>query len=250
MNEHYSKGLEEAQKDNYQEAILAFNRSLLLRPNHPECLYNRGLAKFYLERYLDAIQDFDLAIRFAPEHADIYSQRGVAKFLLKEVVAALKDMDKALELEPQNPYRYTSRAYIRAKMGNALDAINDYKIALKLDPEDAIAWNNLGMLEQSLGMKDAAKGSFSKADSIADEGKEFEKPDIEEILKEAREQQQKITLQQEQRVDSPSMKNVIQMSENEPEKQGYWQVVKEVFTTKAGFADFMQFVKTDLLGKK
>lgn len=266
MNEHYHKGLEYAQKELYDKAIKEFNRSLLLNPGHMECYFNRGMAKFRLEKYLDSIQDFDQASNFAPNNADIYSQRGVAKHLIKQNEAALLDMDKSLALEPQNPYRYTSRAYIRAKMGDVLSAVDDYKIALKLDPEDAIAWNNLGMLEQSLGMKQSAEERFKQADQIADEGQEFEKPDLDELIKEAKDKaNQRISIAkaaEEERKSkglpaSKPLENIpsdeVKIEEITPQPLtvgSYVQTLKEVLFSKEGFTDFKRFLREDLLGKK
>ena len=48
-----------------------------------------------------------------------------------------------------------------------MGAIADYEKAIKLDPEDAVAFNNLGLVEEKLGRKEKAKDYFQKADSLS-----------------------------------------------------------------------------------
>ncbi|MGB0525646.1 MAG: tetratricopeptide repeat protein [Flammeovirgaceae bacterium] len=265
MNEYYIKGLEHCKNEQFEEAISEFNRSLLLNPAHMECFYNRGMAKFRLERYLDAIQDFDEALDLNPNNADILSQRGVTKHLMGNSEAGLKDLDQAQVLEPTNAYRYSSRAFIRAKVGDVFGAQDDYKKALELDPEDAIAWNNLGLLEDAIGYKQSAQERFKKADGIADEGQTFEKPDLDEIIKANKENNTprpkvSVTPSTEKtlaRDKSPNQSIKTQQDEIKSTSttpplstKEYIRVVKDVFTSKAVFKDFIQFVKGKFLLKK
>ena len=251
MNEDFEKALNLCKLEQYDEAIRLFNQAILMNPDHVEAYYNRGMAKFKLRKFLDAIQDFDKALNLSPQNAHIISQRGVAKHLLGRSDAAMKDMDKAQALEPENAYRYTSRAFIRAKMGDLFGAVDDYKIALKLDPEDSIAWNNLGLLEEGMGYNQSAQDRFAQADKIADKDKTFEKPDLKEILEEANKNSNapKIQLSQEVEADNYLDNKVLEdKNEEKPEAKKltaklYFQTVKDIFTSKEAFADFLGFLK-------
>ena len=48
-----------------------------------------------------------------------------------------------------------------------LDAQKDYEKAIELDPEDAVAFNNLGLVEEKMGRMEKAKDYFEKADSLS-----------------------------------------------------------------------------------
>ncbi|NJO01261.1 MAG: tetratricopeptide repeat protein [Bacteroidia bacterium] len=204
VNIHFLSAMKKCQEEKYEEAIPLFTQSLSLEPQHPESFFNRGLARFKLGHYQKAIQDYDEAINLSPYQAELYSERGVARHLSQDNRGALEDLNRALELDPQNPYRYSSRAYVRAFIGDTLGAIEDYKIAIVLDPEDAVAYNNLGLLEEKLGYKTSAHERFERADALADAGKTFEKPDLEDILKkyEARQKAQAETRKIHQRQDN------------------------------------------------
>jgi tetratricopeptide (TPR) repeat protein len=46
-------------------------------------------------------------------------------------------------------------------------AIADYEKAIELDPEDAVAYNNLGLVEEKMGRKEKAQQNFTKADALS-----------------------------------------------------------------------------------
>ncbi len=244
-NTYFLAGIEHCKKEDFKAAILSFTEAISQAPTHIASYYNRGLAYQKLEKYRDAIQDYDIALTLAPQNAAIYSERGVAKHLLKDNRGAIQDLNEALNLEPKNPYRYASRAYIRAFIGDTEGAIEDYEKALCLDPQDAIALNNLGLLEDKLGKKQNAQAYFKKADEIADKGKNFEKPQLEEILQEY-ETKQKQRIEAERLLKQPKGTEAGAADENQekkPSSSEYLKVIKSVFTSKDTFGEFIAFMK-------
>ncbi len=173
-----------------------------------------------------ALEFFSKAIQVLPTSADLYSQRGVILFHLKRSQESLDDMNKAVELQPDYSYRYSSRAYIKSVLGLVKDAILDYEKAIELDPEDTVAYNNLGLMQEKLGWEKMAKKNFKKADELDD------------ILK-----ANGISAQpenyNEEKEDLPKKANKT------PEPivtKG--DVIKNVFTKKNTFKEFINFVKS------
>jgi tetratricopeptide (TPR) repeat protein len=191
--------------------------------------YDKAKEHYAAKRLKEAIDDFSEAIIVEPNNADIYADRAVAYFHLQEFSLALKDKNKAVELEPQKPYRYSSRAYIKSAMGDVEGAIDDYKKCIELDPEDSIAYNNLGLLEEKLGYISKSKERFKKADDISERlGLNFYGN----------------TQQSEPPKQNLTEPNFIE--EDKPFEGNILTVVKEVFTTKKGFNEFIRFVKGGL----
>jgi len=235
MTENYLKGLEACQRGNFEEGIRLLGIAILENPLHIEAFYNRGLAYLQIDKVSQAFDDFDRAVGLAPFTADIYSQRGVALHLLGKSERALEDFDKALSLDPQNAYRYSSRAFVKAKLGDIFGAIEDYETCIKLDPEDAIALNNLGLLEQQLGYKESSQQRFAQADAIADQGKIFDKPDIKKILAEHR-SSKTVTVAQHH----------LPTNSDNNRQPTYWTIVKDIFTKKEVFNEFIGFWKNKI----
>ncbi len=233
---NFEKALQACEAQNFTLALELFEKSILQNPQHAESFYNRALVYRSTEIYDKSIQDFNIALQFiAPNPANkamILGERAVSKHLANDNLGAMKDFDEAVILEPQNPYRYASRAYIKSILGDMEGAIVDYNVALKLDPEDAVSYNNLGLIEEKLGRKEKAKRNFEKADQIADAGKTFEKPNIEELVKNYEKQQAEI-------------KESLAMQNPEPKKPSlndYFKVVTDVFTKKETRQKFWDFI--------
>jgi len=130
--------------------------------------YLKKAQKSYAEKDFEkSVYWYTRCIAIRPDDAELYSDRGVAQFHRGNKREALADMNRAQELEPHRSYRYSSRAYIKDAMHDTEGAVEDYRIAVKLDPEDAIAYNNLGLLEEKLGRHNQARVFFEFADALA-----------------------------------------------------------------------------------
>ena len=185
--------------------------------------------------YKLALQHFDKAIKKQSDLADFHSERGVALFHLNRKKDALAALNKALMLEPDNPYRYSSRAFIKDSMGDTEGAIQDYLKCIKIDPEDAIAFNNLGMLEEKMGRKTSAKKRFKRADELIS-------------LMDPESGQIKFA------PDETEKPRNIQKEINEERKQdiekGITGIMLDVFRNKNTRKEFLEFVKSGMKGKK
>ena len=169
------------------------------------------------EDYKEAFRLYSKAIDVLPGDPDLYSARGVVLFHLDRKEDSLLDMNKAVDLEPNYSYRYSSRAYIKASLRMTEEAILDYKKCIDLDPEDAISWNNMGLLEDQLGWNKKAKKTFSKADSL------------DKVLKD-----KGIPIEKESKISES--KSEIPISKN--------RIIKEVFTKKETFKEFVKFIRS------
>jgi tetratricopeptide (TPR) repeat protein len=191
--------------------------------------FQSGELRYKSRDFEGAILAFTRAIEIEPTNADIYYQRGISYFHLNRKSLALIDFNQAQELQPNNPFRYSSRAYIKDACGDISGAISDYERAIELDPEDAVSHNNLGLLQEKLGYMKKAKKSFDLADELADKNEFFNIPKTKEAdLKEEEESLESIS------------------KESAKKNQSLFQVVKQVFTDKNTFREFLTFVRNGL----
>jgi tetratricopeptide (TPR) repeat protein len=176
--------------------------------------------------YSAALELYKMVEAQDPYSADLLSDIGVVLFNLDRKKEALEYLDRAANLEPNNSYRYSSRAFVKGAMGDVLGGIEDYKKCIELDPEDAVAYNNLGMLEEQLGYKKQAEDSFKKADELA------------ELLADNNitlESETEIKITETHREDTPVSKD-----ESPATTLG---ILKNIVSSKQGFKEFIQFVK-------
>ncbi|GAA4819856.1 tetratricopeptide repeat protein [Algivirga pacifica] len=241
----YKKALQYIEQGNYTLAIKEFDKSLEASPHHFEAYYNRSAAKYKVQDLAGALQDIDKALELVPDNADAWSHRGIVQHMSGNSQAAIKDFDKAQQLEPENAYRYSSRAFIKAAMKDVKGAVADYEQALKLDPEDAIAHNNLGLLEEQAGKIEAAKKRFQKADDLAGiqhKDQEFERPDMDELIKEWKKEQAEAEAASTPAADQ-TVAHTIKTEAVAIRPKHYWQIIKGVFSQKELWSEFVGFVK-------
>jgi Flp pilus assembly protein TadD len=204
--------------------------------------YEKGLAHLKQENYEQALLSFDKALAQEMYNATIISDKAVVLFHLGKKVDALALLDQAQNLEPQNPYRYSSRAFIKESVGDIEGAIEDYKKAITLDPEDMVAHNNLGLLEEKLGYKEASKRNFERADDLAKkfgfDFKNTELADSEEI-----EQPQEASDNQVINKKADKDKTALStLSEEKVSINYFLKISKQVFSSKEVFQEFLSFV--------
>lgn len=179
----------------------------------------------------DALTKFQKVFEVLPNEAHLASQIGVCFFHLKDMENALSFMDKAIELQPNYSYRYSSRAYILAANNQIDAAIADYEKCIELDPDDAVAYNNLGLLQEQKGWKKQAVDNYSKAD------------ELEGILQE-RGIETVSTNEDKNTSFQTEKENVLKQSSDSTGQKSVFHVVKEVFTDKKTFKEFINFVKS------
>lgn len=202
--------------------------------------YRSGRVKFEAHDFEGALADYNKAIAQS-EDPFLYSERGVVYYHLKMLHKSLEDMNHAAELEPENPYRYSSRAYIKDALGDTEGAVADYERAVQLDPEDSIAFNNLGLLLEKMGYKDKAKDNFQRADQL--EG-------VDKILDKVRKEQRELAKEEETKTVKIEEHSEEDIDLDERKKRSIWALLRNTFTTKNGFKEYIEFIRNGLKSGK
>ena len=130
------RGLAYANKGDYEQSMLDYDRILELGGNRPNVYYNRGLL-FYLKGDLDrAIADYNQAINLKPNYVDALHNRGVCYADKSEYDRAIADYNQVIQIKPDLAVAYGNRGISYAKKGDLDHAIADYTQFIKLDPND------------------------------------------------------------------------------------------------------------------
>ncbi len=208
--------------------------------------FAKGIAKVKENDFLAAIEHFTIAIQEDANNVECYAERAVAYLNTNQYDLSMFDMHRCIEMEPNNSYRYSCRAFLKAKIGDTEGAIADYEMAIKLDPEDAIAYNNLGLVQETKGYRVQAQKSFEKSNELIgynpnrfDEGalkKETPKKVNSEVDK--KDQQTTETIQ-----PVTESNTSVQIKSEESANPSKGQIAKSVFTSRSGFKDFWQFIR-------
>jgi tetratricopeptide (TPR) repeat protein len=97
-------GKNKLNKNEFNEALDALNKSISYNPNALEAFYYRGVAYTGLLKYSEAIDDFTKAITMGMNEASVYAHRGAIHMANKKYSKAILDYGTALQLEPDNAH--------------------------------------------------------------------------------------------------------------------------------------------------
>ena len=145
------------------EALLSYDRLLAMRPDHAGALSNRGNALKALGRLDDALESYDRALTARPDDTQALFNRGVALHELKRFAEALASYDRALEDAPDYAEALANRGDALRQLGRLDDALESYDRALAARADYAEALSNRGNVLKLLRRFDDALASYDAA---------------------------------------------------------------------------------------
>lgn len=145
-----SKGIQQVNRGNYEEAVNIFNSILTENPKSCGALLGRGTAYAFMRKLQKAITDFSKAIEVDPKTTEAWKRRGQARAASGEIAQALEDLSRAVQLEP-TPDLLHERGVINFKLKNFFAAIEDLKGCLAQDTHNKHAYNYLGLALSATG---------------------------------------------------------------------------------------------------
>jgi tetratricopeptide (TPR) repeat protein len=176
-------------QNNYDDAILAFDKALELDPQYIDAWKGKGSAYLHQQEYYEAILAFDKALELDPQLTLVWSNKGLAHFALGQLMyeEALQAYDKALELDPEDAYAWQGKGTVLICMGRDEEAMQAYNKSLELfigiknqsllvgdELEAARAWDSIGTTLSSLGKEDEAIKAYEEAIKLVRHNISFE----------------------------------------------------------------------------
>ena len=159
-------GASAAQIGKLDEAVLAFKKALLIKPDYAEVHYNLGNAFRDQEKLQEAIEAYGNALSIKPDHADAYLNLGNALKDQGKLEEAIEEYKKACSTKPDYADAYLNLGNALKEQGRLDQAIDAYSKALSIKPDYADAYLNMGVTLKEQGKLDEAIVASHKALSI------------------------------------------------------------------------------------
>jgi superkiller protein 3 len=146
----------------YDQAIICFDKALVINPNNAESWYNRGVALSILNRNEDAIQSYDRAIKLDSGTINAWNSKGHALSGLGKYADALRSYDRAIEIHSDNIIAWYTKGLALSNLGRYDEAIQSYDRVLEIDKNNTDALNSKGLALERLGKYDEAIQSYDR----------------------------------------------------------------------------------------
>ena len=159
-------GLVYLQEEEYDSAILYFNKAVALNTDSQVNYYNRGIAHHALDAYEQAESDYSVAIRLdesaiAPyiSRADLYHEMG-------NYDLSIVDYTEAIFLSAESPILYYNRGISYYDFKSFEKAIGDFLEVLRLDSSHIDARWYLALSFKALGNEAEAIRYYDEVESL------------------------------------------------------------------------------------
>jgi protein O-GlcNAc transferase len=145
------------------EAIAAYDRALSIKPDFAEAYNNMGVTLQEQGKLDEAIAAYNKALILKPDYADTYNNIGATLREQGRLGEAIAAYDRALSIKPGYVDAYNNMGNALKDQGKLEEAIAAYNKALILKPSNAEAYNNMGVTLQEQGKLDEAIAAYNKA---------------------------------------------------------------------------------------
>lgn len=127
---HRAKALEELGR--IDEAISDYTFMIAFKTDLAKAFYNRGTLYSEKKIYRLAIEDFNSALKLDPKHKNAFYNRGAAYFNLKNYEKAAADFTSVIAIDAKDKDSYEYRALVYCRNGQTNLALKDQEQAIKL----------------------------------------------------------------------------------------------------------------------
>ena len=156
-------GASAAKIGNLDEAIKAFQKATVIKPDYHEGFYNMGNALKDQGKLERAIVSYSKAIACRPDYAEAFYNMGKAYADQDNFEKAIEAYQKAIKLKPGYVAAYNNIGNLFQDLGRQQDAISSYERAIYIDPEHAKTYKNLANVMSEQGKVEEALSYYKKA---------------------------------------------------------------------------------------
>jgi tetratricopeptide (TPR) repeat protein len=147
----------------HEEAVKAFDKAVLIRPDDAELRTQLANAFVLLKRPDPAILSYQQAIKLNPRYWYAVYNYAVLLLRSKRSEEALVNFNLCDELQPNQSATLNGRSVALYNLNRFEEALSDSRRAQALDPMNAEICNNIGSPLQKLGRHDEALQWFNRA---------------------------------------------------------------------------------------
>ncbi len=152
--------------EQYEEAILNYDKSIKLNIEYPEALLNKGICLRKIGKINEAILSIKNALEINPSFTEGYSSLGFAQSELKQYEEALNSLNQAIAINPNHAQAWINKGHVLSELQQYEEALNSLNQAIAINPNHAQAWINKGHVLWALQDYEKAKFSYEKTKKL------------------------------------------------------------------------------------
>jgi tetratricopeptide (TPR) repeat protein len=156
-------GASNIQIGDLEEASIAFEQAISIKPHVPQGHNNLGLTYRERGKWGEAVTAFETATRLDPRFSEAWINLSSAYKAVGMLDRAETSLRKSLNVKADNPRAYSDLGMLLGELERIPEAIACHEKAVELSPKWSAARNNLGVTLRDAGSLESAIEQFCKA---------------------------------------------------------------------------------------
>jgi serine/threonine protein kinase/tetratricopeptide (TPR) repeat protein len=149
--------------ERYEEAIAAYNQVLAMRDDNTLAWYSKGNALFQLQQYEEAIAAYEGALKTKEDYYPAINNLGLAQQALERYAQAIATFERVINLRPEYHPAHNNLGTTFQQQGDYAKAITAYDQAIRIRPNYASAWYNRATAYARSNQPDRAIENLTRA---------------------------------------------------------------------------------------
>ena len=145
------------------QAVNAYKKAILIKPDYVDAHYNMGIALQDLGDYEKSIKAYKKAISLKPDYADAYCNMGISLHDLGDYNKSVEAYKKAIFFQPDYAQAFNNMGLTFEVQGKLDEAKEAFEKAITLKPDFADAYANMGNIFKDQGKLDLALDAFKQS---------------------------------------------------------------------------------------
>ena len=155
-------------RQDWQNAGIALDAAIRLRPEMPDLYVNRAFVRYNSDDFFGAMSDYTYALELDPENYAAYFNRGLLRYEVKDLENAEQDMSQVIRLSPDNFHAIYNRGLIRLEQEKNKEALADFTYIEKKYPRFYPIYYAMAQAEKNMGNIRNALTHMHKADELVE----------------------------------------------------------------------------------
>jgi tetratricopeptide (TPR) repeat protein len=165
-DELFRIALAHQQRNQFQQALAAYERVLPFMPDNPHLYYNRASVLSRLGRHAEALTDYDQSIVLKSDNHHAYFGRGNALDALGQLDAALASHEQAIRFKPDYWPACANRGFVLQKLNRLDEALLSIERAIALNPNEPMLHYNHARWLRRLNRDEEALTSYDRVTAL------------------------------------------------------------------------------------
>ena len=158
-----------ARRGEHTEAIMLYERALLVSQTNAAVYLNRGVSLRALGRLQEALSSYTKAISLKPDYSDAHCNLGNILKQLESYDAALASYESAICYQPSNANAHLNYGLTLAGLQRYDAALAAFDELVRLQPDDCRGYGYKGTIFHSMGRLEDAMRAYDKALQLTDD---------------------------------------------------------------------------------